>query len=491
MHNGGMADWHLYLLRTRCGALYTGIATDVERRLAAHGKGRGAKSLRAKGPLSLVYQAALGERGAALRAEYAIKQLPKAMKEALVAAQPDTAALRARLGLECMQVADSAARDGVPRTRSGGTLGPPPPASPEPAMQTCQSIDAVTPSTDDERWAAVQRRDRTADGQFFYGVRTTGVFCRPSCPSRPARRENVSFHASCDAARHAGFRACKRCKPEQWVETGGPHAGVVRACRAIEGASELPTLDELARIAGLSRFHFHRQFRASTGVTPRAYAAARRSERLRAALGSGGTVTDAIYAAGYNSNARFYSDASGILGMTPGTWRAGGRDTEIRFAIGQCSLGAILVAATGKGLCAILLGDDPDQLARDLQDRFPHAALRGDDPAFASTVALVVGFVEAPAIGLDLPLDIRGTAFQQRVWQALREIPPGQTASYADVARKLGQPRAVRAVAQACGANALAVAIPCHRVVKSDGSLSGYHWGVQRKQALLEREAAC
>jgi len=489
MHNGGMAEWHLYVLRTRAGSLYTGIATDVERRLAEHLRGAGAKSLRARGPLTLVYRAPLATRGLALRAESALKKLPKAAKEALVAAQPDAAALCARLGLEYPPATNSGASDGVPQGRRRGTLRPSPPEMREPAMHTQQVPEAVRPSTDDERWAAVQRRDRAADGQFYYGVRTTGVFCRPSCPSRPARRENVSFHASCEAARQAGFRACKRCRPEQSSEQAGPHAGVVRACRAIEAAAELPTLDELARIAGLSRFHFHRQFKAATGVTPRAYAAARRSERVRDALRSGGSVTDALYAAGYNSNARFYSDASGILGMTPSTWRAGGQDTEIRFAIGQCTLGAILVAATDKGLCAILLGDDPDALARDLQDRFPQATLRGDDPAIARTVALVVGFVEAPAIGLDLPLDIRGTAFQQRVWQALREIPVGRTASYADVARSLGMPGAVRAVAQACGANALAVAIPCHRVVRSDGSLSGYRWGVQRKQALLEREA--
>ena len=490
MHNGGMAQWHLYLLRTRTGALYTGIATDVARRLAEHARGSGAKSLRSRGPLTLAYQAAFGERGLALRAECAVKKLSKAAKEALVASQPDATSLRARLGLGAPPPADSGASGGVRRRRGGRTLQPSPPPTQELPMQACQQLEPVTPSLDDQRWAAVQRRDRAADGQFFYGVRTTGVFCRPSCPSRPARRENVSFHASCEAARQAGFRACKRCKPELLDRPSEAHAGIVQACRAIEAADEMPTLDALARIAGLSRFHFHRQFKAATGVTPRAYAAARRSERVRAALSGGGTVTDAIYGAGYNSNARFYADASGILGMTPSAYRAGGQDTSIRFAVGECSLGAILVAATDKGLCAILLGDDPDALARDLQDRFPHAELRGDDPAFARTVALVVGFVEAPGIGLDLPLDIRGTAFQQRVWQALRAIPAGRTASYADIARSLGAPRAVRAVARACAANALAVAIPCHRVVKSDGSLSGYRWGVQRKQALLEREGA-
>ncbi len=336
-------------------------------------------------------------------------------------------------------------------------------------------------------WQAVRARDRAADGQFVYAVRSTGVYCKPSCPSRPARPENVSFHLDPAAARAAGYRACKRCKPDS-ASADAAHPGIVAACRAIEDAEELPDLATLAARAGLSRFHFHRQFKAATGVTPKAYAAAWRSRRVREALRAGAPVTDALYAAGYNSNARFYHDAPAILGMTPSTFRAGGSNEAIRFAIGQCSLGAILVAATERGLCAILLGDDADALARELQDRFPRATLRGDDADFARTVALVVGFVEAPGVGLDLPLDIRGTAFQQRVWQALRAIPPGTTASYADIAARIGQPRAVRAVAQACGANALAVAIPCHRVVRSDGALSGYRWGVQRKRALLERE---
>ncbi|HMM75916.1 MAG TPA: bifunctional DNA-binding transcriptional regulator/O6-methylguanine-DNA methyltransferase Ada [Gammaproteobacteria bacterium] len=336
-------------------------------------------------------------------------------------------------------------------------------------------------------WQAVRTRDRAADGRFVYAVRSTGVYCKPSCPSRPARPENVSFHADPAAARAAGYRACKRCKPDA-LSADAAHPGIVAACRAIEAAEELPDLATLAALAGLSRFHFHRQFKAVTGVTPKAYAAAWRSRRVREALCAGAPVTAAIYAAGYNSNARFYHDAPAILGMTPSVYRAGGSREEIRFAIGECSLGAILVAATARGLCAILLGDDADALARELQDRFPHATLRGDDEDFARTVALVVGFVEAPGVGLDLPLDIRGTAFQQRVWQALRAIPAGTTASYADIAARIGRPKAVRAVAQACAANALAVAIPCHRVVRSDGALSGYRWGVQRKRALLERE---
>ncbi|MGQ3055908.1 MAG: bifunctional DNA-binding transcriptional regulator/O6-methylguanine-DNA methyltransferase Ada [Nevskia sp.] len=341
----------------------------------------------------------------------------------------------------------------------------------------------------DPRWPRVLARDASADGLFFYSVKTTGVYCRPSCGARPARPENVDFHASAAAAEAAGFRPCKRCKPDQ-PPLAEQHAGLVATlCRRIEQADAAPTLDALATAAGMSPFHLHRVFKAVTGLTPRAYAAAHRGRRVRSELHRADSVTDAIYEAGYNSNGRFYAEADQLLGMTPSDFRAGGTNTEIRFAIGQCSLGAILVAASPRGICAILLGDDPDALARDLQDRFPKAGLIGADAAFEATVARVVGLVEAPRLGHDLPLDVRGTAFQQRVWQALREIPAGQTASYAEVAQRIGAPTSMRAVAQACGANALAVAIPCHRVVRSDGALSGYRWGVERKRSLLDREA--
>lgn len=345
-------------------------------------------------------------------------------------------------------------------------------------------------TTGDPRWAQVQARDASADGQFYYSVRTTGVYCRPSCAARPARPENIAFHPSTAAAEAAGFRACKRCKPDQ-APLAEQQAGLVaRLCRLIEQAEVAPTLDALAAATSMSRFHLHRVFKAVTGVTPRAYAAAHRGQRVRSELNrAGATVTDAIYGAGYNSNGRFYAEADGLLGMTPTAFRAGGRDAEIRFAIGECSLGAILVAASERGVCAILLGDDPDALARDLQDRFPKAMLIGADAGFEATVAQVVGLVEAPRLGHALPLDVRGTAFQQRVWQALRDIPAGTTASYAEVAQRIGAPTSMRAVAQACGANALAVAIPCHRVVRSDGALSGYRWGVERKRTLLDREA--
>jgi len=341
----------------------------------------------------------------------------------------------------------------------------------------------------DPRWAAVVARDAKADGRFFYSVKTTGVYCRPSCAARAARPENVQFHLTGADAERAGFRPCKRCKPDQ-PSLAERHAGkVAELCRLIERAEQVPNLEELANHAGLSAYHLHRVFKAVTGVTPRAYAIARRARRIRAELDRSATVTDAIYGAGYNSNGRFYEESNRLLGMTPTNYRAGGANTEIRFAIGECSLGAILVASSERGICAILLGDDADILARDLQDRFPRATLIGGDAAFEQLVAKVVGFVEAPGLGLALPLDVRGTAFQQRVWQALLEIPAGETASYSAIAKRIGAPKSVRAVAHACAANALAVAIPCHRVVRNDGGLSGYRWGVERKRALLDREA--
>jgi AraC family transcriptional regulator of adaptative response/methylated-DNA-[protein]-cysteine methyltransferase len=341
----------------------------------------------------------------------------------------------------------------------------------------------------DPRWAAVQARDARADGTFFYSVRTTGVYCRPSCGSRAARPENLAFHATAADAERAGFRPCKRCKPDQLPLAAQHAAMITTACRAIEQAETVPTLEQLARPSGLSPFHFHRVFKAITGVTPKQYATAHRRRRVRKELERGAAVTTAIFDAGYNASSRFYETANQALGMKPSSYRAGGADSEIRFAIGECSLGSILVAQSELGVCAILFGDDPDALARDLQDRFPKARLIGGDHDYERLVAQVVGFVEAPAIGLDLPLDVRGTAFQQRVWQALREIPVGSTASYSEIARRIGAPRAARAVAQACATNMLAVAIPCHRVVRNDGALSGYRWGVPRKRALLEREA--
>ena len=341
----------------------------------------------------------------------------------------------------------------------------------------------------DPRWPLVLARDASADGGFFYSVSTTRIYCRPSCGARRARPEHVRFHATAADAEHAGFRPCKRCKPDQLPLSKRHATRVAELCRYIEKADYTPTLQELADRAGLSIYHLHRVFKAFTGLTPRAYAAAHRVRRVRGGLERSLTVSAAIYGAGYNSAARFYEEADDVLGMTPSAYRAGGANTRIRFALGECSLGSILVAATDRGVCAILMGDAPDALTRDLQDRFPRATLIGGDAEFEVLVAKVVAFVEMPGVGLDLPLDVRGTAFQQRVWQALRRIPAGETVSYTDIARRIGRPEAVRAVAQACASNALAVAIPCHRVVRSDGSLSGYRWGVERKRALLERES--
>jgi AraC family transcriptional regulator of adaptative response/methylated-DNA-[protein]-cysteine methyltransferase len=344
-------------------------------------------------------------------------------------------------------------------------------------------------TVNDPRWTAVVARDPAADGTFFYSVKTTGVYCRPSCAARLAKPENVRFHATRAEAERAGFRPCKRCRPDQPALTEQHAAKVAEICRIIETAETVPGLEALASRAGLSAYHFHRLFKAATGVTPKAYAAAHRAKRIRDELHRSDTVTTAIFDAGYNSNGRFYETSNEVLGMTPSSYRAGGANTRIRFAVGECSLGSILVAASDRGVCAILIGDDPDALARDLQDRFPRAHLIGGDEAFERVVARVVGFVEAPGLGLDLPLDVRGTAFQQRVWQALRDIPAGSTASYTEIAKRIGASGSARAVAQACAANALAVAIPCHRVVRNDGALSGYRWGVERKRALLERES--
>ena len=341
--------------------------------------------------------------------------------------------------------------------------------------------------TDDEKWAACAARDRGSDGRFVTAVHSTGIYCRPSCPAKRPRRENVSFHADAASARAAGFRACLRCRPDA---VSREVEAVAAACRAMDAAESAPDLAALAAAAGLSPSHFHRLFRRATGLTPRGWWAARRAERARAALQDGHSVTDAIHAAGYGSNGRFYADAGERLGMTPRSWRNGGAGERLFYAFGNSSLGRVLVASTARGVASIMLGDDADVLLADLRARFPRAELTPGDDGFAVTVAAAVRLVERPGEPADLPLDIRGTAFQERVWAALRGIPAGQTLSYAELARRLDAPTAVRAVAGACAANKIAVAIPCHRVVGADGRLTGYRWGTDRKRALLEREAS-
>jgi AraC family transcriptional regulator, regulatory protein of adaptative response / methylated-DNA-[protein]-cysteine methyltransferase len=352
-----------------------------------------------------------------------------------------------------------------------------------------QEPAAVSSIGDDPRWARVAARDHAADGQFWFSVVTTGVYCRPSCPSRTANPRNVRFHDSLEAAKATGLRACKRCNPDGLSVEAENVAIVAKVCRLIEQSLEEPSLAELANAVELSPSYFHRLFKRVTGVTPKNYAAAHRAARVREGLEKCHTVTKAIYDAGFNSSGRFYEKVADMLGMTPSQYRSGGVNEEIRFAVGESSLGAILVASSKKGVVSIFIGDDPDELIRRLQDKFPKAQLIGGDSKYESLVARVVGFVEAPSLGLDLPLDVRGTAFQQRVWQTLRDIPTGQTVSYSEIARKIGTPKAVRAVAGACAANNIALAIPCHRVVRNDGSISGYAWGIERKRALIEREA--
>ena len=358
-------------------------------------------------------------------------------------------------------------------------------------MQSVKHTIEKSYDTDQARWEAVIRKERTAADAFVYSVRTTGVYCRPSCPARPARRENVAFHRTPEDAERAGFRACKRCKPNDPSAQGEHAAMVATACKLIVDSADsggpLP-LDALAEAIGMSPWHFHRVFKSMTGLTPKAYAAAHRAQRMHEELSRPGTVTSAIYNSGFDSNGRFYAESTKRLGMKPTEFKAGGEGRTIRFAVGECSLGSILVAASGLGICSISLGNDPATLVTELQDRFPNAELIGGDRRFERTVARVVAFVENPSTALELPLHIQGTAFQQRVWKALCEIPYGTTCTYSELARKLGKPGATRAVAGACAANSLAVAIPCHRVVRTDGSLSGYRWGVERKEKLLNAE---
>jgi len=345
-------------------------------------------------------------------------------------------------------------------------------------------------SAEDPRWPRIVARDAGADGEFWYSVATTGVYCRPSCPSRTANPRNVSIHASLAEARRTGARACLRCEPDAATPGEARTGRIEAACRTIEQAEAPPTLAQLAEAAGMSPAHFQRVFKAATGVSPRAYAAEHRAARVREALEAGAPVTEALHAAGYGSSGRFYAEAEAVLGMKPAVYRGGGVAETLRHATAETSLGQLLIAASTAGIAALLLGDDPDLLLVDLRRRFPHAQLEPGGAGFAATVAEVVAFVEMPRGTLTLPLDIRGTAFRRRVWEALRAIPAGETASYAEIAQRIGAPEAVRAVAGACAANAHALAIPCHRVVRSDGALSGYRWGTERKRALLDREAA-
>lgn len=340
---------------------------------------------------------------------------------------------------------------------------------------------------EEERWKAVEGRDCRADGAFVYAVRTTGVYCRPVCSSRRPKRKNVVFFETSAQAEERGFRPCLKCRPHQPPTNLVPER-ILQACRLIESAEEPPSLEELACVAGLSPSYFHRLFKKTLGVTPKAYASARRAERFREGLRETQTVTEAMYEAGYGASSRCYEEVGGTLGMTPTQYKESGAGQMIEFAVVECCLGWLAVAATERGICSIAFGDDPDELREEMSTQFANADLREDGSEFSEWVERVVRFVDNPAGKLELPLDIQGTAFQRRVWEALMKIPAGATSTYSEIAERLGKPTAVRAVARACATNKIAVAIPCHRVVRKDGNLSGYRWGVERKHKLLERE---
>lgn len=345
----------------------------------------------------------------------------------------------------------------------------------------------------DRLWTAVTDRDASLVGEFVFAVKTTGVFCRPGCPARTPKRGNVIFFADCGEAKRAGYRACMRCKPEQAVGGAGHSAMIARAVDAIKQAvakgEGLPALSDLAAQAGLGERAFRDAFKLATGVTPSAYASELRAQSVRGKLKKDGAViSEVVYEAGFGSSGRFYEAADGMLGMSPGVYRAGGAGETIRYAVAECTLGAVLVAQSSRGICSILLGDKPEALRSELEGMFGSAELVAGDSEFDDVVLAVVGLIDEPRNGIDLPLDIRGTAFQRRVWEALRGLRPGDRVSYSELAERIGSPGSVRAVAGACAANRIAVAIPCHRVVKSDGSISGYRWGVDRKKELLDRE---
>jgi len=348
--------------------------------------------------------------------------------------------------------------------------------------------ERATSAAQSRLWQAVVDRDQSYDGQFVYSVASTGVYCRPSCASRPARRENVAFHATCADAETAGFRPCKRCRPNEASSGELSAAKIASACRLIEAAEEPLSLAAIAQASGMSPYHFHRTFKAVTGVTPKAYAMAHRRQRVGTLLKEADTVTAAIHEAGFNSSGRFYDDAGDTLGMSPSDYRAGGAGKVIRYAFASSSLGIVLIAMTPKGIAAITLGDTQDELLADLARRFPKATLTAAEGTFEDAIAKVVVLVEKPRSQFDLPLDMQGTAFQQRVWTALREIPAGTTLTYSELAEAIGNPSAVRAVASACANNPIAVAVPCHRVVQKSGALAGYRWGLARKRTLLDRE---
>jgi len=354
-------------------------------------------------------------------------------------------------------------------------------------MTTMDQINSAL--TEFERWNAIVRRLPGNDATFFYAVKTTGIYCRPTCASRQPKRDNVLFFDSYTEAEAAGFRPCKRCNPRLVSPQQQQAERIAQVCKQIEMSNSPLSLDRMAQIAGLSPYHFHRVFKEVVGITPKQYATAHRAKRVRQHLQEGDSVTQAMYEAGFETSSNFYDQSLSLLGMTPSQYQRGASGIEIRHTIQPCWLGWVLVAATPKGICAIAFADTPEILTAQLETDFPKAHFCESDLEFERWVEQVLSLIEAPQYPVDLPLDIQGTVFQQQVWQALRGIAPGTTLSYAEVARRIGNPKAVRAVANACANNHIAVAIPCHRVIGSDGHLKEYHWGRDRKQALLTKEA--
>ena len=356
-------------------------------------------------------------------------------------------------------------------------------------MITAEKLPSTSRKRQDEdRWAAVIARDAARDGEFVFAVKTTGVYCRPSCPSRRPNRENVEFFELNSQAEQANYRACHRCKPNEISVQQKNALAVETACRLMQDSPKMPGLAELAQAAGISQFHFHRIFKLQTGMTPKQYASSLQNERVRKNLRSEDSVTAAIYEAGFEAPGRFYERAAQVLGMSPSDYRQGGRDQSIWYSFADTPLGPVLIAGTAKGICAIRFGKKEKEMAAELQTLFPKALLIRAGNQMAGIVSRAVAYIEQPEGLFELPLDIQGTAFQHQVWNALKEIPFGQTATYSAIAGKIGKPTATRAVANACGANPVAVAVPCHRVVRTDGGFGGYRWGIRRKKKLLKRE---
>jgi AraC family transcriptional regulator of adaptative response/methylated-DNA-[protein]-cysteine methyltransferase len=335
------------------------------------------------------------------------------------------------------------------------------------------------------QWRQVMERDARQDGRFVFAVRTTGIYCRPSCPSRRPRRDSVEFFSDPKLAERAGYRACLRCKP---TEVSAQAQSVMRARQLLDEAEGVLTLAELSKRVGGSPFHLQRLFKRATGLSPREYQSARRMQQVKHGLRKGDDVTTALYDAGFGSPSRLYEKAGQQLGMTPGVYRRGGAGMTIQFAIVASPLGRLLVAATALGLCAVRFGENASELERELREEFRAAQVQRDDAALQRYLKPLLASLRGDKATIDLPLDVRATAFQKKVWDALREIPAGETLSYSEVARAIGDPKAVRAVATACANNPVALAVPCHRVVRSDGQLAGYRWGIERKKKLLEQE---